>query len=802
MYKLPFMLTALAALTLTACGESSDNSSIDDDTGGEQPVEVSIVANSDSAVAINRQSVDIEVTDNDSYDGSGSLSLSIVDYEEADGKLAVDDLLVTFTPADDFGGETSFVYELTDGQHSSTAEVTVTSAQQLTISGQVTDAPIANATVVVQYLDNEFVTVTDEYGQYDIEILFAGEASDEVIRLSARGSQANDQEYVTLSSILGDFNQLMTQAGEDFTLQRNDNNAVQVTQVSTAIDILTHANTDGGLTLANLTDAEAGINPDLMIEMAGVIKLLVDNANYQLPEGFDTIEQFLKNPDAYNAVVATASETGDLAEAIAATLADPDVRPTLTADQFAGNYFLALSGNSVIGYTSRESWLINNDGTVDIMRASWPNYTSATVDWRLDDNKLELGSYTYINTSSGISNQVLNALDDIDYEYTDQLMSFVSGLDTFDFVQRVELEDAVIIGQTTTGFNIRFRQSFWYESFEFEQDGQTYTVPEVKVSEYARNTQLVTHSNIQRHDGRFDINETTPWVLPVIATAKADQSTLASSDFITFDFDSQTSGAFYGTLSNAQGSWALESDGSTLVLNYPLGNQDITTTLDVASFSDINTSAFVNHTVKGSGELDFGSLTYLHRVAPYTPMSNELLTHADDEFFARLLSVRPTVWNNHTLPKENMVHNWYFRSDGAVSSVLFYCDGERTYTLAACANDEIDADLSPGSGKYVWELDGSESLHLKPADNSRTVAVYSAIDLDEIYQIMNIVEYWPSLRLDVPQEELPLALWPRIKPWARISHIDFLSGSEIEDGSSSYRIMRPTQHTQEQGNQI
>lgn len=63
-----------------------------------------------------------------------------------------------------------------------------------------------------------------------------------------------------------------------------------------------------------------------MLEMAGVIKLMVDDPNFGLPEGKATIDEFLSDAESYNDVVAEASEGGEdssLSRAMEETLNDP-----------------------------------------------------------------------------------------------------------------------------------------------------------------------------------------------------------------------------------------------------------------------------------------------------------------------------------------------------------------------------------------------------------------------------------------------------------------------------------------------
>ncbi|MCC5878652.1 MAG: hypothetical protein JJU03_01975 [Idiomarina sp.] len=795
MQAITLTLAATAAFTLVACGGSSSDDS--NQTGGPHPVEVSINARADAALVLNGRAVDIDVTANDSYNGSGSLQLEIVEFDEIYGQLEVSDLMVTFTPAEGFWGETSFTYKLSDGAVSDEAEVTVTSAQQLTIAGQVAGSSLQKAMVSIDYGDETFTTVADEYGQYEIELLFAKSASDELLRLQVTGSEDNQQSYVTFSSILGDFAQLKAQAGDNFILTRAANHAVQVTPISTALDILAHANANAELNYANLVDAQVSVNPDLLIEMAAVIALLVDHSGYEVPPTFATIEALLLNRSAYNILLQSAAQNGDLEPAIAAMLADERVTPLLEENQLVGDYFLNLMGSNVIGYQATDSWHFYDNGVIDITNNTigLAHYIVTTRDWNIEGNRLTVSPAIYPVVLNIMPTQVTTILYNQGYEHIDILIAYLfSGEDRNVLERRIELNDINVLNVNEHGVHLSYTYSLFYVGFEFEYEGVSYEMPDVVIEEYRANRLLVSYASMKKRDGQFEIAETTPWVLPVIATSVKDNQTLAPSDIIRFDFDSATSGAFYGEFTNARGDWALSADGMTLVLSYSLGTQDITTTLEVASFAGVKTSAIVRHQVSGEGRLIFDTIAYLRRVAAYTPQSNQLLTHADDEFFARFLSSPMATWSGNLPPTDSLGSTWYLRSNGRVATVNRYCGSQMVSAQQSCAEEDTRFQLGPDSNSFVWEFNGSDALDINRLATSNALTTYTALDFDEVTQSMNIMEYWPqSGHIQGSPSDYALERWPRIKVWTRISHIDFLVGTESAAGTESYRIMHSTQ---------
>ncbi|MEO1201415.1 MAG: carboxypeptidase-like regulatory domain-containing protein [Pseudomonadota bacterium] len=219
------------------------------------------------------------------------------------------------------------------------------SEQDLTISGVVTDEPIAGAEVTVRIGDEVFTTTADATGAYEILItLIDGEYDpDTLVEITARG--VGTQENVELIAIVASVGELIALAGEDETLSSADNPRLNVTHVSTARFLLA-IDANGGTPpadLAALAAAEIATDVDELIELAALIKLIVDDDLIPVPEG-ETTASLLRGGDGEQTVrsviIALLTEAGLLDEdgeptdefedaleaAIAATIADPSVR--------------------------------------------------------------------------------------------------------------------------------------------------------------------------------------------------------------------------------------------------------------------------------------------------------------------------------------------------------------------------------------------------------------------------------------------------------------------------------------------
>ncbi len=183
----------------------------------------------------------------------------------------------------------------------------------LTLQGQVTDSPIANATVAATVGDRSYEAVADENGNYELRVV--ARSNDEFVRLSATGSEAQPQ--VQFESLLGSAGRLIGDAGSDGVLSASENAQTDVTHFTTAqFALMVEANQgalptdDAGLAL--LTE---GISSDALVQGAALIQLVVDGGA-TLPDGVTDTLTLLTNPEATQTFIASLPE-GVLDEAIA-----------------------------------------------------------------------------------------------------------------------------------------------------------------------------------------------------------------------------------------------------------------------------------------------------------------------------------------------------------------------------------------------------------------------------------------------------------------------------------------------------
>jgi hypothetical protein len=174
----------------------------------------------------------------------------------------------------------------------------------LTLTGKVTDEPIANAEVTATVGSQTFTATADADGAYSLEIEVAETSTGEFVTLSARGVGA--QSFVEFKSLAGSFESLLSAAGTDDTLTSSENFSTQITNVSTAQAVfLEQANGGVPITTTAAMDAAAlNVNAQDVLDLAAAIKLAVDDAeNNPLPTGTTSILALASDANARQAFI-------------------------------------------------------------------------------------------------------------------------------------------------------------------------------------------------------------------------------------------------------------------------------------------------------------------------------------------------------------------------------------------------------------------------------------------------------------------------------------------------------------------
>ncbi|WP_194868033.1 leucine-rich repeat domain-containing protein [Pseudoalteromonas sp. PPB1] len=285
-------LTAALAFALSGCGGGSDSTGADSGQGAVTPKQNQAPVVSIAALPEQQERLAFTLTasasDSDgkvaSYAWSHSSSLSLT---EAD----TDTAMPTYTVPDIQEDTTiTFTVMVTDDQgatqQSSQSVLIKRNTVSVTLNGRVTDEPIANADVVLSAGGSEVQVKANGEGLYSATLVVDESEADYPVMISATGVDAQSQ--VEFVSVLNSMAQLVQQAGEDGQLDKTENFGVNVTNVSTAEYALM---TRAGAMLtsdAELNQALLNVDADEKMSLASLIKIVVDNSDYSLPEGVKT----------------------------------------------------------------------------------------------------------------------------------------------------------------------------------------------------------------------------------------------------------------------------------------------------------------------------------------------------------------------------------------------------------------------------------------------------------------------------------------------------------------------------------
>jgi hypothetical protein len=222
-------------------------------------------------------------------------------------------------------------------------------AQTLRISGLVTDSPIAFATISVTLNGFTYTTIADENGAYELDIATA--TVSELVTIEAtRRNETGETVPIDFVSMAGSFSKLLADA-DGGVLSSDKTQKTNITNVSTAEYVLL-VEANGGTaptTVEELQQAETKVDATELIELAAVIKLIVDGGQ-PLPQEFNTILEFIKEPAAVDTFVAALPD-GALEATIADIISDNNLVAGFQVDQVPARYFVTFPAEP--GFLSR-----------------------------------------------------------------------------------------------------------------------------------------------------------------------------------------------------------------------------------------------------------------------------------------------------------------------------------------------------------------------------------------------------------------------------------------------------------------
>lgn len=198
---------------------------------------------------------------------------------------------------------------------------------EFTLAGVVTDEPIPYATVSVTLAGVTYTTTADEFGNYELPILSSN--LNQLLKIDASATDPETGDAIDFVSMTGAFARAL-----------DGNTTGNVTNVTTASYILT-VEANGGTeptTAEELQSAETSVDASELFELAALIKLIVDDKNYSLPDGETSLIEFISDPAAVEAYVETVPQE-DLDAAMAEILSDSDLVAGFTPEDVPERYY-------------------------------------------------------------------------------------------------------------------------------------------------------------------------------------------------------------------------------------------------------------------------------------------------------------------------------------------------------------------------------------------------------------------------------------------------------------------------------
>lgn len=341
-----------------------------------------IKAQPDEALVATGRPATIDVLANDAGVPAGSTLR--IERQPLHGSVRVVGDRFEYTPAPGFTGSDSFRYLVRGTRSLGMATVTIDVGHALVLRGKVTDAPIANAEVQASVDGRSFTATADAAGDYSVEIIGTDGG---MVTLGAQG--VGEQAMASFLSIAGGFDRLLAEAGSDGELTRDENNQVQVTNVSTAQAYLMQV-AMGGVPISDdaaLDVAREAIDNAQLLTASAAIKLAVDGG-FALPEGTTDTLALLADPGALQGFLddVEAQAPGALAEAIIAIASDPNLTAPTSASDMVGTYTLVndlgVPGTVNTGFIQGSRLTLDGDGGGQMV-AQAPN-ANPSVTWTFD----------------------------------------------------------------------------------------------------------------------------------------------------------------------------------------------------------------------------------------------------------------------------------------------------------------------------------------------------------------------------------------------------------------------------------
>lgn len=650
----------------------------------------------------------IDVLANDTSEYSAEFSLVSV-TDPANGTAAITDTSVTYTPDAGYAGTDTFMYTGTDGAQEDTGTVTVVVTQQVTISGRVTDGPIANANVTITIGGQTFTVTADANGDYQLPITVADSSSTLRPRLSAQGVET--QSYVTLSSRLPSPAALLAAAGDDGILVRAESNQVQVTQLSTADNLQLEAiaaTLGGDISDENMQSLMTEYDLELTLEMAGAIKLLVDDPDWQLPAGFNSIEEFLADAEAYNTMVTAAEASGDLDAAVQSTIDDPEVSgggSDVGLEAYYGAYVVNNLGSRYTGRWAPSSVYLSAEG-MRVGTTSGHNSPTPVALTEREDGSWEAATLSVSGYNMNYFDLVHSWNLQMDAEVA---LALEAAMNEFQWEFEVESSNDIIkvVSSSETALMVHRKQQRKFLAYSFEYNGVNYVIPEQPLAPVDYVQTWLPQASLQSGVA-FEVPNNSKWVVPQIFDYFADIKPehewgvefWYDTQLVTLTQTTATSGTYTNDLTGATGTWSLSEDGTALTLVTAIDEGDAEVTLWYSRNDEHVTELLASIHYIEAGEA-VGVITIERGGMLDSGLAVESLIHGDTEMNLGLINMNGENWGANGPIMEGDIgwqYGWHLAASGDLKLLVLWCDDP----------DFFDDYLCSAAGAYWHQSNADE----------------------------------------------------------------------------------------------
>lgn len=728
MNKKNFILLLTAAI-LSGCGSDSTPSVVEQ----EAIVNSAPQATSDLAIVQNNVKTTIDVLANDTDKDNDQLTILSIINQPKSGTVKIVDNKIIYTPELDVATTETITYEVSDGELTAEGNVEVTVNHTMTLSGVITDSPIANALVSITIGDEVFEAEADAVGNYTLPITINDMSA--LIFVNAKGNPANGQENVELIAVVGKSSSLLALIDGERQLTNDENNKTNVTHVSTAMYLLVKDRSENGdITTENEFNKLVGeITTKELIETAGFIKLLVDNADFKIPEGKTVLsvleaetveEEEFTTKDAIEAYLVAnklVDEKGEptktyeyaLEVAVEATISDPNVVEKFNIDNIANKVMIDL-------YGAKDSWNerlgtgfnFSADGTgknysyqnKNIGMAGERNFTWTIVEGSLNIVYLDGFKESTIYISFPYERLVIeygvaqSVVDELVTAYNSDLVNEHLELK---MIEGDSTEHSVLLASTSSSYQVNVTGESFTEL----------TLPDdVKwIDATPRTTKIFSRNQILVHSPKSAFMDKTiddlegDWVLNFDATvtdsSSLEEVTEVMGDVVTIKDE-------IATLKLANQQFTASLIEGVLVLT----NKNITYKFTPFSSEGMGHLAKIEKWL--DNELEF---VLARQIAPfddsYSVLTENLVTELPKVHLAFFNGSNEDDWDGDKL-KFLDIFGYQFLANGKLNKGIYGVDGKYT-------GDELDVDyFFLGNDQWTWHSKGRQ-VNLDMDDNMR-----------------------------------------------------------------------------------